>query len=226
MMLFKIYGRKLGRILFGFTLISFAVLLTKQSQCLSPWNVLNDGVSCAFAIPLGQASIWVGAAILLLDILAKEKLGFGTVLDILAVGWITDLLFWINGKLDLIPRVDSLPLQVVFCFVALWFNAFGIYFCVSAAMCGGPRDTLYIYLKKKLPIPIGICKLLLEAAACLSGWLLGGEVGIGTLVSVLLGGPILQYVFRLFQFRAAEIRHESIRDTLKIFADACRARTG
>ena len=98
MNLFKIYTRKLGRMLLGFTLISLAVLLTKQSQCLAPWNVLNDGISHACSIPIGQASIWVGAAIFLLDILTREPLGLGMVLNILVVGWITDLLFWINGN--------------------------------------------------------------------------------------------------------------------------------
>ena len=215
MNLFKIYTRKLGRMLLGFTLISLAVLLTKQSQCLAPWNVLNDGISHACSIPIGQASIWVGAAIFLLDILTREPLGLGMVLNILVIGWITDLLFWINGKLAIIPRVNALPLQIALCVLALCVNAFGIYFYISAAMGAGPRDTLFVYLKKKLPIPIGTCKLLLEAAACLCGWLLGGEVGLGTLVSVFLGGPILQYVFRLFHFNAAEIRHESIRDTWK-----------
>lgn len=215
MNLFYFYTKKLARMLLGFTLISFAVLMTKQSQCLAPWNVFNDGISHACAIPIGEASIWVGAAIFLLDILTREQLGFGMALNILVVGWITDFMFWLNEMFAFIPRVGSLLMQIVLCILALCVNALGIYFYISAGMGAGPRDTLFIFLKKKLPIPIGICKLLLEAAACLCGWMFGGEVGIGTFISVFMGGPILQYVFRLFNFNAAEIRHESIRDTLK-----------
>ena len=81
-------------------------------------------------------------------------------------------------------------------------------------MGAGPRDTLMVHLSRKLHVPSGYCRLGLEFIAGLSGWLLGGEVGVGTVVSVFLGGPILQLVFQAFKYDPSAVESESFGDTL------------
>ena len=210
------YLVKLIRMLLGFTLIAIGIVIAKQSFCLAPWNVLNDGISYTFSVTMGTANIIVGSLILLLDLILRETFGIGMVLNIWLIGVFTDVFMALNARLSLLPRIEEIPLQIVFCLLALIVNAFGIYFYMSARMGAGPRDTLVVFLTKHLPFPVGICKLLLEAVVCLTGWLFGGEVGVGTFLFVLCGGPILQLVFRLFRFDVKAVKNESIVDTLRI----------
>ena len=211
------YSGKLLRMVIGFSFIALGVVIAKQSYCLSPWNVLNDGLACIFPITIGQANITVGMTTLVINLLfLHETFGVGTVLNIWLVGVITDLLMKLNTAWDILPKIHSVPLQILFCLVSLVSNALGIYFYMSARMGAGPRDTVIVFLTKHLPLPVGLCKLLLEAAACLVGWLIGGEVGIGSLISVFCGGPILQQVFRLFRFHVKRLRSENITDMWQI----------
>lgn len=211
------YSGKLLRMVIGFSFIALGVVIAKQSYCLSPWNVLNDGLAYTFPITIGQANITVGMTILVINLLfLHETFGVGTVLNIWLVGVITDQLMRLNTAWDILPKIHSVPLQILFCLASLLSNALGIYFYMSARMGAGPRDTVIVFLTKHLPMPVGLCKLLLEATACLVGWLIGGEVGIGSLISVLCGGPILQQVFRLFHFNVKQLRGENISDTWQI----------
>ncbi|NLU24991.1 MAG: hypothetical protein GXW99_09875 [Clostridiales bacterium] len=210
------YFIKLCRILLGFILIALGVVVAKQSYCLAPWNVLNDGISHTFSVSLGTANIIVGTSILVIDLFLREKLGIGMILNIWLIGVFTDAFMALNRFLSLMPKIESVPLQVLFCMLALTLNAFGIYFYMSARMGAGPRDTIVVFFTKHLPLPVGACKLLLEAVVCFTGWAIGGEVGIGSLIFVLCGGPILQSVFRLFHFDVKAVRNESIVDTCQI----------
>lgn len=218
MELIKRYAPKLLRMLLGFVLIAAAIVIAKQSFCLAPWNVLNDGIAYTFSVSMGTANIIVGTTILALDILLHETFGVGMVLNIWLIGVFTDVLMALNSHIALLPRIEEVPLQIVFCLLALVVNAFGIYFYMSARMGAGPRDTLVVFLTKHLPMPVGICKLLLEAVVCLAGWSFGGEVGVGTFLFVLCGGPILQFVFQLFRFDVKAVKNESVLDTWRILA--------
>ena len=216
MKMIKRYLPKTLRMLLGFALIALGIVIAKQSFCLAPWHVFNDGLSCTLHITMGTANILVGACILLLDLLLRETFGIGMVLNILLVSVFTDLFLALNTRLTLLPRVEQIPQQILFCLLALLVNAFGIYFYMSARMGAGPRDTLIVFAAKHLPLSVGTCKLLIEAAVCLTGWLLGGEVGLGTFIFVLCGGPILQGVFRLLHFDVKAVKNESVLDTWRI----------
>lgn len=203
------------RLFLGFFFISLSVLITKMARCLAPWNVLNDGLSIVLHIPIGKASILVGTVVLGIDILLKADFGLGTLLNIAVIGNITDLLFLINDRLGLFFPVDSVALQILFCIIGVFVNGLGIYFYLSARMGAGPRDGLIVFLTKKLSIPVAVVKLGLEATVCTAGVLMGGEMGIGTLVAVACGGPILQLVFRLFRFNVKKEPHENLMTTCR-----------
>ncbi len=213
-MLFRTYFLKSIRIIAGLLLIAFGVFISKQCFCLAPWNVLSDGVSSLLGISIGTASIIISVMIITIDVVSREKLGFGSLLNVFLLGLFTDMFLEINRHLTILPRIENVPLQILFCIVSLFFNGLGIYLYMSARMGAGPRDTLMVHLSRKLHFPSGYCRLGLEFIAGLSGWLLGGEVGVGTVVSVFLGGPILQLVFQAFKYDPSAVESESFSDTL------------
>ena len=91
------------------------------------------------------------------------------------------------------------------------FMAFGMLMYMKAAQCCGPRDSLLVGLGKRLPkIPIGVVEILLWAAVLLFGWLLGGPVGIGTLISTFGAGAVMQAVYSLVHFEPRNIRHRDV----------------
>ena len=214
--LLRHYLPKLLRLLIGFSLIAIAVVISKQAVSLSPWNVLSDGIAHISGLKIGQATVLISITILLVDVLARESLGIGLILNAVTIGFLTDFFFSLNGVIGLIPRAASIPMQILLCLLSCLVNALGIFIYLSARLGAGPRDGFIIFLSRKLRLPVGFCKLLLEAVVCLSGFLMGGEVGLGTLISVLCGGPFLQTVFRLFRFDARGTKHETLADTVRM----------
>ena len=88
---------------------------------------------------------------------------------------------------------------------------------MRAALGCGPRDTLLVGLKKRLVhIPIGVVSIGLLSVATFIGYLLGGPVGIGTLICTFCSGPVMQFTFRTVHFDATKVYHQSMQDTLKV----------
>ena len=92
--------------------------------------------------------------------------------------------------------------------------AVGIWLYISAAMGAGPRDSLMVILARRTGKPVGACRACVEALALLAGWALGGQVGMGTILFTLMGGPIMQLVFRLVKFDVKAVRHQTFRETI------------
>jgi uncharacterized membrane protein YczE len=97
------------------------------------------------------------------------------------------------------------------------FMALGMWIYMSAEQCCGPRDSLLVALGKRLPkIPIGIVEIMLWSVVLLAGWLLGGQVGIGTLISTFGAGLVMQLVYVLIHFEPREMKHKSVFETVHI----------
>lgn len=205
------------KLFFGFFLLAVGIAFSFNAGLgLSPWDVLNHGVSKVLPITMGQASIVIGLIILAYDVLSKERIGFGTFLNILCIGPMFDLLI----AYRLIPTASTLPGQLLLLVIALVLMALGMYFYMSADLGSGPRDTLMVILTRRLPFSIGVCKLGLEAIAVALGFLLGGSVGIGTLISVVIGGPVTQFFFRLFHYDPTAHKNETMSETLRTLRSA------
>ena len=85
------------------------------------------------------------------------------------------------------------------------------------ALGSGPRDSLMVALKRRIRrIPIGIISVMILVTVAFLGWLLGGSIGIGTLISVCLAGPIMQLVFRWVAFDATAVRHQDILTSVRV----------
>ena len=193
----------------------FGVYLTIQANIgAGPWDVLNLGLSKTFGILYGTASIAVSLTILIIDILLKEPIGIAMFIDAFVVGKSVDFFNRINA----VPARSSLWAGIPVMLLGLVIMAYTQYTYMIASLGCGPRDTLLVGLAKRVKrVPIGAVSIALLSTATLIGWLLGGPVGIGTLICAFCTGPIMQLAFRTVRFDATGIKHQRITDSLKVF---------
>ena len=183
----------------------FGVFLTIHAGIGSaPWDVLNIGISKTLGILYGNASIAVSVTILIIDILMKEPIGIAMFIDAVVVGKAVDFFNWI----DIVPKSSTVVGSIVMMFIGL---------VVLAYLGCGPRDTLLVGLAKRLKrLPIGLVSIMLLGTATLIGWLLGGPVGLGTIICAFGTGPVMQLAFRTVRFDATKIKHQRLRDSAKV----------
>lgn len=201
----------------------FGIYLTIQANIgAGPWDVLNLGLSKSLGILYGTASIAVSCTILLIDILMKEPIGIAMFIDAVVVGKAVDFFNW----LDVLPARQSLAAGIPVMIVGLFIMAYTQYTYMIASLGCGPRDTLLVGLAKRLKrLPIGAVSVALLSLATLTGWLLGGPVGVGTLISAFATGPIMQIAFRTVRFDATGVRHQRLTESVRVFASGrkCKA---
>ena len=192
----------------GLLVFAFGVHLTICANIgLAPWDCLGMGIARHTPLNYGLAMTAIAVIILLIDLLLKERIGFGTVIDALLTGNFVQL----YNDLNPLPENRSLPLGVAMMLAGFALLALGMWIYMRAAQCCGPRDSLLVGLGKRLPrLPIGLVEILLWAAVLLVGWLLGGPVGIGTLISTFGAGAVMQLVYNLLRFDPREVRHRGV----------------
>lgn len=192
----------------------FGVHLTIRAGIgAAPWDVFNLGLSKTFGILYGTASIIVSLAILGIDIGLREPIGIAMFIDAVVVGKSVDFFNYI----DIIPVPETLFGGIAFTFIGLTIMGYTQAFYMMAGLGCGPRDTLLVGLKKRMKkIPIGVICIGLLSAVTLVGFLLGGRVGIGTLICAFCAGPIMQLAFKSLGFSAESIKHQSIDRSFKI----------
>ena len=192
----------------------FGIYLTIQANIgAAPWDVLNLGLSKSLGILYGTASIAVSITILLIDILMKEPIGIAMFIDAIVVGKAVDFFNWLHP----VPPCQSLLTAIPVMVAGLFVLAYTQYAYMIASLGCGPRDTLMVGLAKRMKrIPIGVISIAILSTATLIGWLLGGPVGIGTIICAFGAGPIMQLAFRSVRFDATDIRHQRLRDSAKV----------
>lgn len=192
----------------------FGVYLTIHAGIgAAPWDVFNLGLSGTVGIRYGTASIIVSCTILVIDILLREPIGLTMIIDALTVGKTVDLFEY----LDVVPVPGTLVGKILMLLAGLVVLAYTYFFYMSAALGCGPRDTLLVGLKKRLKkLPIGLVSILLLGTVTLIGWLLGGPVGIGTLLCAFASGPIMQLAFFTVKFDAAAVKHQNIVESCRV----------
>ncbi|WGW10444.1 hypothetical protein LWF01_09795 [Saxibacter everestensis] len=159
---------------------------------LSPWDVLGDGAASQTGIAFGWVSNIIGAIILLLWIPIRQKPGIGTVANVLLVGTSAQFGLW------LLPEPSQLVPRILFFAGGLLLLAASTGLYIGANFGPGPRDGLMTGLVARTGWPIWVVRTGIEAAVFLTGWLLGGDVGVGTVVFVLAIGPLCQLFMPLF----------------------------
>ncbi len=198
----------------------FGVYLTIRADLgAAPWDVLNLGLSGSLGILYGNASVAVSLTILVIDVLLGEPIGIAMFIDAVTVGKAVDFFDHIRA----VPPCTSLWTGIPVMFAGLVIIAFTQYTYMAAALGCGPRDTLLVGLAKRVKrVPIGAVSILLLTAATVVGALLGGPVGIGTLICAFGSGPVMQAVFRAVGFDATGVEHLSLRDSLGVLFPGLR----
>ena len=186
------------------------VVTIKANIGYAPWDVFHVGFANKTGLSIGTVSIIVGMMIVIIVVILGEKLGFGTILNMILIGLFIDLIFLIN----VIPMAESLVTGIVMLITGLFIISMGSYFYIKSAFGAGPRDNLMVVLARRTKLPIGLCRGVIELLATIVGWILGGMVGIGTVISVIAIGFCIQMVFKLFKFDVTAIKHETLGETL------------
>ena len=195
----------------GLLVFAFGVHLTIFANIgLAPWDCLGMGISRHTPLNYGLSMTAMSVVILLIDLALRERIGFGTIIDALLTGNFVQM----YNDLNPLPENHSLPLGVALMLTGFVFMALGMWIYMRAAQCCGPRDSLLVGLGRRMPrLPIGAVEILLWAAVLLVGWLLGGPVGIGTLISTFGAGAVMQLVYNALRFEPRDIRH---RDAIEV----------
>ncbi len=205
---------------FGLVVYSFGNYMQIQANIgLSPWSALNLGTSNHCGFSFGTASILISLGIIALDLLMREPIGLGTILDCLVVGWAMDFFLWANW----VPMSEFLPLQLVIMVGGLVIMFVGSYFYMRPGLSCGPRDALLVALGKRLPrFSIGSINIALLAAVLAVSMLLGIMPGIGTAITILGNGLIMDLVFHCLRFEPRSVEHENLLQTWNALTAAAR----
>ena len=174
-----------GRLLVGLVLFGLALaLLVHGGLGLDPWTVFSFGVSRQVDLSLGEVTVLSSVVVLLLWIPLRQRPGLGTVANALLVGPVLDL------GVALLPTPDAVVVRVLFLVLAVVLVAVGSGLYIGVGWGPGPRDGLMTGLVR-LGVPLYLARTLIEGTVLLVGWLLGGPVGLATVVYALAVGPLV-----------------------------------
>jgi uncharacterized membrane protein YczE len=192
-MALRLLPRRLAQLYIGLLLYGLSGALQVRSDLgLDPWDVFHQGLAGHLGLEIGTVVIIVGVAVLLLWIPLRQWPGLGTLSNAVLVG------LSMNESLALLP--DHAPLAVriaeMLGGVLLCGVATGMY--IGAAFGAGPRDGLMTGLVRRTGRSVRLVRTGLEVTVLVVGWLLGGTVGVGTVVFALAIGPLAQLFLPLF----------------------------
>jgi len=182
----------------GLFLCSCGIVCFLESELgLPPWDVLHQGIADQLGISFGAANLLVSLIVLLLVWRLRAGIGLGTLLNAVLVGSFVIVL----TALDWVDALSEQPLGVRIALVAVALACFGVgsAFYICASMGAGPRDSLMLVTSRRLGIRLGAARTGLEIAVLVVGFLLGGTVGIGTLVFAVGIGPVVELSFWLLE---------------------------
>ncbi|WP_248961506.1 membrane protein YczE [Sphaerisporangium perillae] len=186
---------RLLRLYAGLALYGAGIGLQIESRLGNdPWDVFHQGLAVRTGWSIGTWIILVGAVVMVFWIPLRQRPGIGTLSNILFVGLFADLTLW------LLPTPSDLALRWAYLLVAVVCVAAATGLYIGAGLGPGPRDGLMTGLHR-LGLSIRTARALIELTVLATGWVLGGTVGVGTIVFALAIGPLTQYFMPLMRLR-------------------------
>lgn len=180
---------QIGFLLYGLAL----VLIIRANLGTGTWLVLEVALADLLGIKIGTMTVYMGFAVLVIALLLRERVGWGTLGNILSIGP------WLNLFLSIFstPK-DNFALQVGMFLLGVLIQgiATAVYIGVDAG--AGPRDSLMLAIHRTTGLSIRVARGAIEIIVVLIGWLLGGPLGFGTVAFALLIGPSVQWAFKIF----------------------------
>jgi uncharacterized membrane protein YczE len=176
--------RRLPQLLVGIPVLGVGIAMTLQARLgVSPYDVLHQGIAAKTGRSIGTVVIVVGLVILVFWIPLRQRPGLGTVLNTLTVGLVIDL------ALHVVPEPELLAARIPLLVAGIVSTGLGMGLYIGAGLGPGPRDGLMTGLAAK-GFPLWAVRTVLELAALAAGWILGGNVGIGTVAFAFGIGPL------------------------------------
>jgi uncharacterized membrane protein YczE len=172
-----------GLVLFG---LSVALLVSARLG-LDPWDVFHQGLARRTGLPIGWIINGTGMVVLLLWIPLRQRPGIGTISNVVIVGLV------VNAALPLLPQPRALVIRAAFLCAAILTNGVATGLYIGAGLGPGPRDGLMTGLAKR-GWPIRRVRTMIELGVLAVGWLLGGTVGVGTLLYAISIGPLAHFL--------------------------------
>ena len=198
--------RRLTQLYIGLLLYGFSdALLVRAGLGLDPWDVFHQGVAHRVGLAIGTVVIITGAAVLLLWVPLRQWPGLGTVSNAILIG------LAINWSLEVLPHGGSLAWRIVEMSGAVVLNGIATGMYIGAAFGPGPRDGLMTGFARRTGRSIRLVRTSIEITVLAAGWLLGGTVGVGTVLYALAIGPLSQFFLPIFDTGAGHSSSSSSR---------------
>lgn len=186
-------GRRLIQLYVGLALYgASSALLVEAGLGLEPWGVLHQGLAELTGLSIGVVSIIVGAAVLLLWIPLRQRPGLGTVSNVFVVGIAMD------ATLAVVPEMHGLTVRIPLLLAGIVLNGVATGLYIAAHFGPGPRDGLMTGLHRRTGRSIRLTRTAVEVAVVVTGFVLGGTIGIGTVLYAVSIGPLAQLFLRVF----------------------------
>ena len=160
---------------------------------VASWTVLTEGLEHVVPWSFGVITVVSSGVILLFWIPLRQKPGIGTLLNALAIGPSADLVLW------LVPAPDGLLPRFGLFIAGLLLLAVATAFYIGAGFGTGARDGLMVGVSQRFGWPIWVARTVIEVTVVIVGWLLGGDVGAGTVIAAFAIGPMVQPLMPLFR---------------------------
>lgn len=178
---------RLTRCVLGLAVFGVGISLQIDARLGNPpWDVFHEGVSLQTGVSIGRVIVLTGLALLVLWIPLRQRPGIGTILNALVIGTVADV------ALRVIPEPAALPTRGVMVVAGIVCVAVGSALYIGSGLGPGPRDGLMTGLAAR-GIPVRVARTGIEVTVLVVGWLLGGRVGIGTVVFAVTIGPLVQW---------------------------------
>ncbi|WP_144276092.1 YczE/YyaS/YitT family protein [Gottschalkia acidurici] len=196
----------------GLFLCALGMVMTINAELgYAPWDVFHKGLSNIFHTTIGTSNIITGIVILLVQVIFGEKPGIGTLCNMILIGVFMNIIM----SSGLIPVFNSFTPSLIMMIIGMIILGIGTYFYIASQLGAGPRDSLMIMFIKKTNKSVRFVKNSMEITILIIGYLLGGPVGIGTLIMSVGMGYILQFIFKIFKFDTREVRHRLIDEDIR-----------
>ncbi len=184
-------------LIFGLTLFGFGdALIILSNLGNSPWAVLAEGISKIAQISIGWSTFAIGIVVLSLWFPLKERVGLGTVANIIVISYVVQL------TMSFIPRQSDLGIGLVFVVLGIILEGLGSAIYITCGLGAGPRQGLMTALNRITGVRVSRIATSIEVTVCIIGILLGGRFGVGTIMFALLIGQAVAYGFGIVsQFR-------------------------
>lgn len=205
--------KNLPRLFFGFFLCALGISMMLHADLgISPWDIFHKGLSTQTGLTFGQASQLTGLLVIGVSIPLGILPGIATILNMYFIGFFIDLI----NKSGMLSTPSVIISKLILIYLGMIVFSAGVFFYLSSNLGAGPRDGLMIGLVQKLNKSVSLIKTVIEISVLIIGYILGGPLGIGTVLIAISFGTILQTIFKIGKFDANSNKQLNLKEQYKI----------